>query len=59
MNRISAHICALDKECRLYSAGIWRLEIDTPWWHLGIAFTRMSQYGSVTGRDRWTSWDRK
>ncbi len=34
------HICALDRECRFGRIrGAWRLEIHTPWWHLGIALT--------------------
>lgn len=62
MNFWSIHICALDRECRRVIPGgaPWRLEIHTPWRHLGVAFTpgdrycRLNEDGTI--HTQWISW---
>lgn len=42
--KFGVHCCALDSECRHNIGWCWRLEVNTPWWHLGIALTRKNRY---------------
>lgn len=57
----SLHCCALDKECRQYTGWMWRLHLNTPWGHLGIAlrtkdkYARMSTLFGPAERTEWTS----
>lgn len=49
-HKFHVHCCVLDSECRGDIGWCWRLEIRTPWWHLGIALTPANRY--VRLRDR-------
>jgi hypothetical protein len=36
-NRWWVHSCLLDSECRRVAGPTWRIDLNSPWWHLGIA----------------------
>lgn len=60
---MSIHCCFLDDDCRNVITGkrCWRIEIHTPWRHLGIALTKDSMYQAQPyNLDRWThfSWEK-
>lgn len=63
--RFAVHCCALDRECREVMRPIggapWRVEVNTRWWHFGIALTPESRYARVDGNDWYffRKWTRK
>lgn len=48
-SRWSLHFCPLDKECRRTIPGgpPWRIVLNTPWGHLGIALTPDNRYSRL------------
>lgn len=50
----SIHCCGLDKYCRDYAGRLWRLHVNSPWWHLGIALTPGTRY-ATSEKDDWIS----
>lgn len=42
--RFGLHVCALDAECRGLIGWVWRIEFNTPWWHLGLALRPKNRY---------------
>lgn len=40
------HCCALDQECRLYHGWLWRVHINSPWWHFGVALRPKDKFGN-------------
>lgn len=51
--RWSIHFCALDAECRGNIGWCWRLEINTPRRHLGIALRPADRYARIDGSAGW------
>jgi hypothetical protein len=58
------HCCIFDRDCRRHAGWVWRLQISTPWWHLGVALRREDQFLQLDAEDwnvvrrRWTTCDR-
>lgn len=50
-HKFGLHCCALDSECRGDIGWCWRLQLNTPWWHLGIALRRNDQYCRLIDRE--------
>lgn len=52
------HMCVLDRTCRRHAGWVWRLQVNTPWWHLGIALAPASRYVGKGDGAYWTSFTR-
>jgi hypothetical protein len=53
LRRFDVHVCALDAECRLYAGSTWRLHVNTPWWHVGIALRPADRFVRSAGKFHW------
>lgn len=54
-DRFYLHLCVLDRECRYYAGWVWRLHINTPWWHLGLALRPKDRFADRYPKARWVS----
>jgi hypothetical protein len=52
--KFSLHSCVLDSGCRGDIGWCWRLDVNTPWWHLGIALRPKDRYVRMTRREPFT-----
>lgn len=57
--RFGVHVCLLDRECRQYAGRVLRVEVNSPWWHFGVALRPGDRYVRQTEdggfRTTWTS----
>jgi hypothetical protein len=43
----------LDRVTRKYCGWVWRLHVNTPWWHLGIALRPADRFVQADGSASW------
>jgi hypothetical protein len=49
--KFGLHCCALNSKCRGDIGWCWRLGLNTPWWHLGLALRPADRYVRVITSD--------
>lgn len=48
------HFCLLDAECRTYT-GLWRVHLNTPWWHVAVALRPGDRFARVPEGLDWVT----